>query len=1789
VTPNQRARKSKVLAVLVVSLFLASALSVISLGGSSATAAAPTAPAYGGQDFYFGLMSNNSTLGIRYPSYASSTWPNWSFWGQLQTGLVEPNPGSGTTIVTVSCLPPSIQINAYTTCTASVSDATGSIAGEEISFDITSSSVPAPGGAIDGGGYCNILVNSCSIRFHGDVVGWGTVEATYWGGDMQGNSRSQGHFTINVLSAPYYEGWYNSLVSESGCLEVKPSAVVTLSQNVAIQQTNSTAAGQNGFSIQMNIFGGASDPGQTDDWLAGWDQVVVVALPQGTSGLWYYSGTVEVWNEQAGIVFDGPWLNFSTNQPAPAAGWTFDLAATYKNSTSYTMTGGQMKVYNALGTQVGSTMNIPIVMPPFPTTIPPQGMQYGMFTPFFKSAVYEVNLVGQYNAAIAKFNSGAGTITYSSSDGQAVQQYGSGFPNGLPCGYSAGNTGENSNLHYGATSASGNSLVQSFNTQVTTATIVSCNPASVSTATSISCRATVTGYSGTITGETLSWKTSGSGSFSSTTCILTSSGSPATIGCSVSYQAPNNLPFAVTTSYPGDSNNFASFGYASITGTPGSYQKITQNGCDNQYPTGSGWEETVETNPQVQGTPYGCGQWIDQQDGFVQSVSSTNSSQVAYQGIIETQDDIVSGTGLTFSVQMTDLNAGSGTMLTFWDAKCVDQGLPQNGPQICSSDGTADTGSWKYTMWSVGDMGGRFAFIDPTGGVHRLTAAGSTAQVDSVEFLVRANTNNTLHIYYNIGSGYILGATYSSPSLAWENTDGGEALLWASTKNTAVQYSSFAYYSVWAPNQVLAEGTFDNNMMNLARHYEVISGGPYSGDAVMTDTEAPPLVAALSGGTGGTAATLYSGMAPSSTLTSFLGLGAPSSTCSNPCSVSQTFSTGNTVYYTLTNGATDKLVILISTNPASTAWRTVYTIVIHSTWSSYSTGSRVMSLYLGNDLLVSGLNIHTNQSGTTYTVTEPFGLPGNRYVSRHITYVTSLLLSELGYGSYVAGGQESGSAPNLAVKLSNFMQEDMTLCHTASNYACSATTYTEYYGAMFPSYASSLSSNWYYQYSTFPEASFYDRLPYGNTSVSFGPLNQYGYGYSPTTQFAAPYISRLAITSSPVLLAAFPEIYFSGSTISVDGAWVISGQKNGFTPATQALRAEYTALTGGGLTTAEALLDSAGWDGMGTSLTVCLSIICTAQASYPTYDTATFLAAASVVGQMAGTNSRWANEARQAAGVLVAAMWPGIGYITNYNIPQPITDWRFVGGEMAAYEPLNVDPASYTTNQAGPFADVSGWLQIMGINGVQPPESAGFIPVDTEATGLTAQALYTFLEYLPNQPAINTFGIAGSPLGNVSPVVSGCSTYSTALTGYFLFNQTSFGDCQVSYTTRITLPADINYASLQAYFHVNGTFTYSGSAPQGIYAQVSLTDTGGNSYGFGQNITFLTRSQSLDKEIGVSVETNQPLPAGGYLLTYSFFFQGKGTFDRNSLSPLGLRDYVRIDQGAFLPNTLTYNFVSDANWNDFTDLQWTTTSGGAASVTNNFGTRGLEINLASGSTSNEYDVETISYHPIYYGLGTTLRFTGNITGQAASTYLCFGISTVSDNSKLFSAQASYADFCDNSAGSALIGFRNQGGAVQGFIPSSTVNGKNLQVGMEIVGKTLVITYTTASGSAVSVSFTMNWNTNNFYVYSYATTKATSTQHVYLLSESVQGEGASVSIGPSQPITTTSSSATTSANNTAFPTITVQSASSGNCPKGKVCTDPPFDSTIAAVLVVIPVVALIAVVGFVKRYLSQTKL
>jgi hypothetical protein len=1223
----------------------------------------------------------------------------------------------------------------------------------------------------------------------------------------------------------------------------------------------------------------------------------------------------------------------------------------------------------------------------------------------------------------------------------------------------------------------------------------------------------------------------------------------------VIYYPSSNAPLAITASYPGDGSNFASYGYASISGIPG-IQKITQNGCDNQYPTGSGWKETVEMSPQVQGAPYGCGQWIDQQNGFTQSVQSTSSSLVAYQGILETQPDVVPAGGLTFSVQMTNLGAGSGTEFTFWDSKCIDQGLPQNGPQICSTGGTSfssggTTSPTKYTMWSVGDLGGKFAFIDPTGGVAYLTAAGSTGQVDSVEFLVRA-TPSELQVYYNIGSGYVLGATYTGAGLAWMGTDGGEALLWANTQSTSVQYNYFAYYSVWVPNQATVEGTFDNNMMNLAHHYDMISGGPFSGDAAITDTEAPPLVVDLSGGTGGTSAVLYAGMANAGTVASLVGLGAPSSTCASPCSVTQTFATGNTVYYYMTNGATDKLTILIATNPATTAWRTVYTITIHSTWSSYSTGGRVMSLYLGDDLLVSGLSVHTNESGTTYTVTEPFGLPGNRYVSRHITMVTSLLLSELGYGS--SGSQHSGSAFNVAAPLANFIQEDMSLCHAASNFACSATTYTEYYGAMFPSYVSSLPSNWYYQYSTFPQAAFYDTLPYGSPSVSFSSLNPYGYGYSPATQFGAPYISRLAITSSSELLAAFPEIYFSGSTVSVDGAWVVSGQKNGYTPATQALKAEYTTLTGGSLASAETLLDSAGWDGMGTSLTVCLSVICTQQASYPTYDTATFLAAASVVGNAAGSSSRWYVEAEEAAGVLVAAEWPGSGYITNVNAPQPITDWRFIGGELAAYEPMNLDPAAYATNQAGIFADISGILQYFGISGVQPPESAGYIPVDTEATGLTAQALYTYLTYLPNVPTINTFGPEGAPAGATTPTVSGCSASHTGTTGYFLFNETSFGDCMVTYQSRITLPVGVEYASLSASFHVNGTVAMTASKETFVAAEVSLTSQSGSGiWGSGNNYTILTSSGAIDKEIAVSVETQEPIPAGAYILSYTFEFQGVGTFYSNSQSPLGLKDYVRIDGSGFTPNSLSENFLSNQGW-PYDLLLINSNYWATSSYNNGFGTTGLKINLASSGWFDlhpgaEYDVQLISRNPFYYGTETALHFSGNITGQDITTSLCFGLSTVSDNGVLLSSQASYASFCEMSGGVATMSVRNQGGTVS--TSTASVSGKNLQVTMLITGgptSTLTMEYlSSTTGLWTSTSFALNWNTNNFYLYSYAKTSATSTQHVYLYSESIQSVDAPSGSIVASPVSPGTGAPTLTLSPTAGPAATWVGLTGGSYP------------------------------------------
>jgi hypothetical protein len=92
--------------------------------------------------------------------------------------------------------------------------------------------------------------------------------------------------------------------------------------------------------------------------------------------------------------------------------------------------------------------------------------------------------------------------------------------------------------------------------QATTTTTVTCS--------GVLCTATVTGFSGTITGETITWsKIGGTGSVtfpSGTTCALSAGGI-----CSVPVKAATAGPVTIQASYPGDANNLASTGSASFT------------------------------------------------------------------------------------------------------------------------------------------------------------------------------------------------------------------------------------------------------------------------------------------------------------------------------------------------------------------------------------------------------------------------------------------------------------------------------------------------------------------------------------------------------------------------------------------------------------------------------------------------------------------------------------------------------------------------------------------------------------------------------------------------------------------------------------------------------------------------------------------------------------------------------------------------------------------------------------------------------------------------------------------------------------------------------------------------------------------------------------------------------------------------------------------------------------------------------------------------------------------------
>lgn len=123
-----------------------------------------------------------------------------------------------------------------------------------------------------------------------------------------------------------------------------------------------------------------------------------------------------------------------------------------------------------------------------------------------------------------------------------------------------------------------------FNPKLTTTTSVNCHASVVGLGSSTTCTATVTGASGSISGETISWSQSGgTGSVtfpSGTTCALSGA------SCSITVNGASVGSPMLQASYPGDSNNAASSGTFSLTVNPGVTTTTTTAPPIPEYPLG---------------------------------------------------------------------------------------------------------------------------------------------------------------------------------------------------------------------------------------------------------------------------------------------------------------------------------------------------------------------------------------------------------------------------------------------------------------------------------------------------------------------------------------------------------------------------------------------------------------------------------------------------------------------------------------------------------------------------------------------------------------------------------------------------------------------------------------------------------------------------------------------------------------------------------------------------------------------------------------------------------------------------------------------------------------------------------------------------------------------------------------------------------------------------------------------------------------------------------------------------
>ena len=505
-----------------------------------------------------------------------------------------------TTTTTVACVPASFAMGATTSCTATLTGFTAPVTGETIRMSQTggTGTISFPSGttcALSAGGTCSVTVT-------GTGVGSPIVTASYGGDEI--NLASSGTATLTVTKA--------TTTTAVSCVPTSFGTGATSSCTATLTGFSGTVTGetitwsQTGGTGTVTFSGGgtcALSAGGTCSVTVtgtGVGSPIVTASYGGDAANLASSGTATLTVTKATTTTAVSCVptSFGTGATSSCTATLTGFSGTVTGETiTWSQTGGTGTVtFSGGGTcalSAGGTCSVTVTGATRGTaTIKASYSGDTNNAASSGTASLTVEAVTSTAVSCVPVSFAAGTITSCTATltgftapvtGETItmsQTGGTGtisFPSGTTCALSAGGTC--SVTVNGATAGpvtitasypgDANNLASTGNTGITvtkatTATAVSCVPNSFGVGATSSCTATVTGFSGTVTGETITMsKTGGTGSVtfpSGTTCALSAGGT-----CSVTVNGATTGPVTIQASYPTDANNLASSGTTNIT------------------------------------------------------------------------------------------------------------------------------------------------------------------------------------------------------------------------------------------------------------------------------------------------------------------------------------------------------------------------------------------------------------------------------------------------------------------------------------------------------------------------------------------------------------------------------------------------------------------------------------------------------------------------------------------------------------------------------------------------------------------------------------------------------------------------------------------------------------------------------------------------------------------------------------------------------------------------------------------------------------------------------------------------------------------------------------------------------------------------------------------------------------------------------------------------------------------------------------------------------------------------